>query len=84
VNGNFGGAGACDGTHHHVSREHLHRYLAEFDFRYSTSKLSDSARTQEMIGQAGGRRLSYEPLKGRRSSSTVPSPGTVEGGANGS
>jgi hypothetical protein len=75
---------SIDGTHHHVSREHLHRYLAEFDFRYSTCKLSDSARMQEMIAQAGGRRLTYEPLKGRGSSTTVPSPGTVGGGANGS
>jgi hypothetical protein len=23
------------GTYHHVSAEHLHRYLAEFDFRYN-------------------------------------------------
>jgi hypothetical protein len=23
---------SIDGTHHHVSREHLPRYLAEFDF----------------------------------------------------
>jgi hypothetical protein len=29
---------SIDGTHHHVSREHLNRYLAEFDFRYSTRK----------------------------------------------
>jgi hypothetical protein len=69
---------SIDGTH----REH--RYLAEFDFRYSTCKLSDSARMQEMIDQAGGRRLTYEPLKGRGSSTTVPNPGTVGGGANGS
>ena len=24
---------SIDGTHHHVSQEHLGRYLAEFDFR---------------------------------------------------
>jgi hypothetical protein len=24
---------SLDGTHHHVTREHLHRYLAEFDHR---------------------------------------------------
>ena len=22
-----------NGTYHHISKEHLHRYLAEFDFR---------------------------------------------------
>ena len=26
---------SLDGTHHHVSPEHMHRYLAEFDFRHS-------------------------------------------------
>ncbi len=56
---------SLDGTHHHVSVEHLHRYLAEFDFRYSTRKLSDSARLEKMVDQADGRRLSYRPLTGR-------------------
>lgn len=51
---------SIDGTHHHVSRVHLPRYLAEFDFRYSTRKLTDSARMQQMVGQAGGRRLTYK------------------------
>jgi transposase-like protein len=55
---------SLDGTHHHVSPKHLDRYLAEFDFRYSTRKLSDSARTQRLFGQVGGRRLTYRPLIG--------------------
>jgi transposase-like protein len=50
---------SLDGTFHHVSREHLHRYLAEFDFRYSTCKLTDAERFARMITQTGGRRLSY-------------------------
>ena len=33
---------SVDGTHHHVSREHLQRYLDEFSFRYSTCKMSDA------------------------------------------
>lgn len=53
---------SIDGTHHHVSREHLQRYLDEFSFRYSTRKLKDSARLQRMVDQAKGRRLSYKPL----------------------
>lgn len=56
---------SLDGAHHHVSHQHLPRYLAEFDYRYTTRKLSDSARLERMIDQAGGRRLSYEPLTGR-------------------
>ncbi|MHB8682056.1 MAG: IS1595 family transposase [Acidimicrobiales bacterium] len=50
---------SIDGTHHHVSREHLHRYLAEHDFRFSTCKMSDSARMERIINQAEGRRLTY-------------------------
>ena len=56
---------SIDGTHNQVSRQHLHRYLAEFDFRYSTRKMSDTARMQRMMGQVGGRRLTYRPLTGR-------------------
>ncbi len=56
---------SIDGTHHHVSAQHLHRYLAEFDFRYSTRKLSDGARLEKMVDQADGRRLTYRPLTGR-------------------
>lgn len=50
---------SIDGTHHHVSTEHLPRYLAEFDFRYSTRKMSDTARTLMAIQRSEGRRLKY-------------------------
>ena len=50
---------SLDGTHHHVSHEHLDRYLAEFDFRYSTCKESDSDRMARLVGRVHGRRLSY-------------------------
>ena len=50
---------SLDGTHHHVSREHLGRYLSEFDSRYSTRFLSDTDRMRRTIGQAAGRRLMY-------------------------
>lgn len=51
---------SIDGTHHHVSREHLDRYLAEFDFRYSTRKSSDSGRMAMLVGkQVSGKRLTY-------------------------
>lgn len=52
---------SIDGTHHHVSREHLHRYLAEFDFRYSTCKLTDTERLERLTGQVHGKRLVYRP-----------------------
>lgn len=53
---------SLDGTHHHVSTRHLPRYLAEFDYRYSTRKLSDTQRMRQVVGRIGGRRLSYRPL----------------------
>ncbi|MBW3537068.1 MAG: IS1595 family transposase [Actinobacteria bacterium] len=55
---------SLDGTHHHVSVEHLPRYLAEFDFRYSTRKISDGQRMERVMGQVAGRRLTYRPLTG--------------------
>ena len=54
---------SIDGTHHHISAKHLPMYLAEFDFRYSSRKLSDTARTVRWFGQIEGRRLTYRPLK---------------------
>jgi hypothetical protein len=52
------------GTFHHVSDVHLPRYLAEFDFRYSTRKMTDTARLHRLMGTTN-RRLSYRPLTGQ-------------------
>jgi transposase-like protein len=52
---------SIDGTHHHVSPEHLHRYLAEFDFRHTTRKMTDAQRVSRLMGQTRGRRLTYRP-----------------------
>lgn len=51
---------SLDGTYHHVSEYHLHRYLAEFDYRYSTRKVSDSDRTVAAIRKTTGKRLKYQ------------------------
>jgi hypothetical protein len=50
---------SVDGTHYHISVERLPRYLAEFDFRYTTRRLNDSKRMERIVGQTGGRRLTY-------------------------
>jgi hypothetical protein len=34
-----------DGTHHHVSAGHLHRYSSEFEFKYNSRKSTDGERT---------------------------------------
>jgi transposase-like protein len=52
---------SLDGTHHHVSVEHLGRYLAQFDFMYSNCMDTDSERMRTVIGNVEGRRLTYKP-----------------------
>lgn len=50
------------GTYHSVSEAHLHRYLAEFDFRYSNRSglgIDDAARTAKLLQGAEGKRLMY-------------------------
>jgi hypothetical protein len=50
------------GTYHHVSEAHLHRYVAEFDFRYNDrSKLGidDVERAVTLLRGAKGKRLLY-------------------------
>ncbi len=56
---------SLDGTHHHISKEHLPRYLAEFDFRYSTRDLTDTQRMQRLMGRTADRRLSYKRIAGQ-------------------
>jgi transposase-like protein len=50
------------GTFHHVSREHLWRYLAEFDARWNARKISDAERAERFVKATEGRRLTYKPL----------------------
>lgn len=53
---------SIDGTHHHVSVEHLARYLAEFDFRYNTRRITDTERLRRLMGRFAGRRLTYKTI----------------------
>jgi transposase-like protein len=56
---------SLDGTFHHVSREHLQRYVDEFDFRYTTRRSTDTERMARIVGGSGGRRLTYaKPTRG--------------------
>ena len=50
------------GTYHHVSEQHLKRYLAEFDFRYNERAAlgtDDVGRTTKALAGAKGKRLTY-------------------------
>jgi hypothetical protein len=50
------------GIYQHCSEAHLHRYLAEFDFRYNNRSrlgVEDTERAAKIIQQTGGKRLTY-------------------------
>lgn len=47
------------GTFHSISRKHLHRYLAEFEFRYNARKITDGERVARAVRAAFGKRLTY-------------------------
>jgi hypothetical protein len=48
------------GIYHNVSREHLHRYLWQFDFFWNHRKLNDGERTELAIRGAEGKQLLYK------------------------
>jgi transposase-like protein len=54
-----------NGVYHHVSKEHLHRYLAEFDFRYNHRKVEDHDRAISAIAGFTGKRLTYKDSLGQ-------------------
>ena len=51
------------GTFHHVGRQHLDKYLKEFDFRWNARHISDKERLVKAIEQTGGKRLMYKKPK---------------------
>ncbi len=53
------------GVYHHVSEAHLHRYAAEFDFRYNTRSglgVNDAERSDKALDGIVGKRLTYRRL----------------------
>lgn len=57
------------GVYQHVSEAHLHRYLSEFDFRYSNRiklGIDDRARADLALLGAKGKRLTYRTVGGSR------------------
>ena len=50
------------GTYQHCKEKHLHRYLAEFDFRYNNRSalgVEDKERATKAVVGAKGKRLTY-------------------------
>lgn len=57
------------GVYQHCAEKHLHRYLAEFDFRYNHRAnlgFTDGERAAAAIKGIEGKRLTYRPLSGPR------------------
>jgi transposase-like protein len=55
------------GVYQHCSEKHLHRYLAEFDFRYSNRValgVDDLGRAARALTGAKGKRLTYRTARG--------------------
>ena len=55
------------GTYHHVSHQHLKRYLCEFDFRYNERialGVNDAERAAKAIKSSAGKRLTYRQPRG--------------------
>ena len=56
------------GVYQHCSKKHLHRYAAEFDFRYSNRValgMDDTQRTIRALEGVVGKRLTYQMPGGR-------------------
>jgi len=54
------------GTYQHCGKQHLHRYLAEFDFRYNNrvaNGVDDKARADAILCGIQGKRLTYETTR---------------------
>ena len=56
------------GVYQHCNEKHLHRYLAEFDFRYNNRErlgVNDMERTEAALAGIVGKRLTYHPTADR-------------------
>jgi transposase-like protein len=56
------------GVYQHCEKKHLHRYMAEFDFRYSNRVklgVSDGQRADKLLAGVVGKRLTYQTASGQ-------------------
>jgi transposase-like protein len=63
------------GIYQHCNERHLHRYAAEFDFRYSNRialGVDDEARTRRAVVGAKGKRLTYQTTRSQEALDTPP------------
>jgi transposase-like protein len=63
------------GVYQHMSEAHLHRYLAEFDFRRNTRErlgIDDKERADRALVGAKGKRLTYETTRQQQTLDELP------------
>jgi transposase-like protein len=63
------------GVYQHCGKKHLHRYLAEFDFRYSYRErlgVDDEDRAEIALKGIVGKRLTYRPADSGRTPAEAP------------
>lgn len=63
------------GTYHHVSQQHLKRYLGEFDFRYNERAqldATDAERAAKEVRGVVGKRLTYGSSDSRKAEEAPP------------
>ena len=56
------------GTYQHCAEKHLHRYLAEFDFRHNNRTalgVDDGERANKLAAGIVGKRLTFGQLTGK-------------------
>lgn len=49
-----------NGTFHHVSEQHLDRYVGEFFYRYTNRDMNDTERAKKAVKKTEGKRLVYK------------------------
>ena len=59
------------GTYHHMSRQHLQRYLAEFSGRHNVRELDTADQLGRLAAGLLGRRLTWKMLAGRAGSAAA-------------
>ena len=59
------------GTYHHMSGQHLRRYLAELSGRHNVRELDTADQMGRLAGGVHGRRLTWKMLAGRATSAAA-------------
>ena len=71
------------GVYHHVSQQHLKRYLGEFDFRYNERmalEVTDAERAMKAVKGVVGKRVTYQRPNGRQAKDRVGLGRLISGG----